>query len=319
MANEDAQVQVRLSDAELAGQLTALQRKAKIMKILAVVCAVVLLIGFKLSAWVIGILAFIAAAVFAVMSAGASSKAKEFLANNITRDIISEVFNECIYTAAKCLPDELLRESELIANWDIATGSDLVTGRYKGHSIRFSDIELSEEVEREDDDGNTSTAYETKFKGQWMVLELGREVPAKLRLRENLERGSKISKKLLGERIMNKSDVETENEAFNKRFQILTEDSHSAFYILTPHFMEFIMKADDIAKTDTYLCFIENRVHIACYTNKDSFELKKKDGANIDVLRARMKSELSYITSIVDELLRNEYLFGGARGGERDD
>lgn len=75
------------------------------------------------------------------------------------------------------------------------------------------------------------------------------------------------------------------------------------------------MSADDAADTRTYLSFVENRVHIACYTGKDSFELQKNDGANLDAIRARMKSELRYITSIADELLKNEYLFGSTEAG----
>lgn len=305
---------VRLSDAELGAQLTALHKKANTMKILAGVCVVAVFV-----LWIVhpllGASAFIPAAVFAIMSAIAGSKAKNLLANNITRDVFSQVFDECIYSAGHCLPDELLREAALIPNWDMATGSDLISAKYKGHTVNFSDIELSEEVERENSDGDTSTSYETKFKGQWMIFELGRELPAKLRLREKLERSGTISKKILGERYNDKSDVQTENAEFNKRFQILTEDPHSAFYILTPHFMEFILSADDAANTRTYLCFFENRVHIACYTGKNSFELRKNDGANIDQLRARMKMELSYITSIADELLKNEYLFGSADEG----
>lgn len=298
----------RLSDVELASQLSMLNQKSGTMKILALACVIG---GFVL--WLVhplfGVAMFIPAAVCAILSSKAGSKAKSLLANNIIRDILSEVFDECIYGADYRLPDEMLREAALISNWDIATGSDLISAKYKGHAINFSDIELSEEVERESDDGNTSSSYKTKFKGQWMILELGHKVPAKLRLRENIERSGKFSRKLFGERIENKDDVKTENEAFNKRFQILTDDEHSAFYILTPHFMEFIMNADNAANTRTYLSFIENRVHIACYTGKDSFELQKNDGANLDVMRERIKSELRYITSIVDELLKNEYLF----------
>ncbi len=304
---------VRLNDAELAGQLAALNQKANTMKILALVCVIAVFVLW-IAHPLLGAAMFIPAAVFAVMSASAGSKAKTLLANNITRDILSGVFDECIYGAQYRLPDETLRETGLF-KWDRASGSDLISAKYKGHTVNFSDIELEEEVESEDSDGNTTTSYVTKFKGQWMILELGREVPAKLRLRENIERTGKLSRKLFGDRIENKSDVTTENEAFNKRFQILTEDPHSAFYILTPHFMEFITHADNAANAETDLCFIENRVHIACHTGKDSFELQKNDGANLDAVRARMKSELRYITSIADELLQNEYLFGRTDAG----
>jgi hypothetical protein len=300
----------RQSDQELASQISSLQRRATLTKVLAVLLAICLIICFQTGVWPVGILALIAACACAFMSAIASGKAKTLLADNITRDVLSGVFDDCTYDHAHHLPNQSLREAALVDNWDIASGSDLISGKYKGHSVQFSDVELSEEIEQEDDEGHTNTTYETKFKGQWMILELERAVPAPLRLRENMERSSKLSKKIFGERHKSKSDVETENVEFNKRFQILTEDAHNAFYILTPHFMEFIMKADAAANTVTNLCFIENRVHIALHTGMFSFEIKKNDGNNIDALRARMKSDLSYLTSIVDELLKNKYLFG---------
>lgn len=302
--------QHRLSDAELAGKLHALNSRAKVTKTLALICAVTVVLMFVFGSWPIAIVAIIGALVFGVLHGGASSTAKTLLANNITRDIISEVFDESIYAANQRLPDELILEANVIYNWDRASGSDLVTAKYKGHNISFSDVELEEKVETEDDEGNTSTSYVTKFKGQWLVCELDRDVPSKLRLRENVERTGKVGKKFFGERYEKKSDVQTENQAFNTRFQILTNDPHGAFYILTPHFMEFILKADDAANAQTYLSFVENRVHILSYTGKDSFELQKNDGVNLDQIRARMRGELRYITSILDELLKNKYLFG---------
>ncbi len=257
-----------------------------------------------------GIAALIGACVFGILYTRSAGDAKTLLADNITGNIMSEVFDECTYTADMRMPDKVLREAGVFWDWDNVVGSDLVSAKYKGHTIKFCDIELSETVERENDDGNTNTEYVTRFKGQWLVCELDREVPARLRLRENAERGNKIGKKLLGERREMKSDVITENEVFNRRFQILTEDPHSAFYILTPHFMEFILKADDAANTRTYLSFIDNRVHILVYNGKDSFELQKAEGANIEQIRQRMRGELKYITSILDELLMNKYLFG---------
>lgn len=300
----------RLSETELASRLTSLNQKANKEKVICITCFVIMVIAIMFESLLLGIPSVIATLVFGFKQASTSHEAKVLLANNITRDIMSEVFDESIYAAGYRLPDKTLREAKVIFNWDTATGSDLVQAKYKGHNISFSDVELSEKVESEDNNGNTTTSYITKFKGQWLVCDLDREVPARLRLCENAERSGKVGKKLLGERIEVKGDVRTENEEFNKRFRILTDDDHSAFYILTPHFMEFIINADNSANARTYLSFLENRVHILSDTGKDSFELQKNDGVNLEQIRRRMRSELKYITSILDELLRNEYLFG---------
>ncbi len=309
LSKEEA-AKYRMGDAELSAKLSALNGKARFAGILAAVSGACMFIFFTVEYVVFGFLAVIPTLIFTIMASGASSNAKTLLAGNITKDIISRVFDECNYNAKGRLPDKLVYEANVIFNWNWVSGSDFVTAKYKGCNIQFSDIDLEEKTETTDDKGNTQTRYTERFKGQWLVMELGREVPGALRLIENAERTGKIEKMILGDRKERQSDVDTDNDEFNRRFQIRTTDPHSAFYILTPHFMEFILRADDTANTRTYLSFIDNRVHILCYTGKDSFELQKNDGANLEALRARMKSELSYITSIADELLKNRYLFG---------
>jgi hypothetical protein len=296
----------KLNDRELERQLSLSRRTAKLTKVLAIISAIVMLFSFEFKAWVFAILMGIVAIVSSVLFVKSSNKAKELLSNNVIDGILSEVFNEYEYKAKESFSNELLRESGLGGNWDYASGSHLVIAKYKGYAVKFSNVTLSEEVEHTNDEGNLSSSSKTKFKGPWLVIEFERNFPAKLRLRENFERKG-ISKKIFGERILNKSDIETENEEFNKRFRIQTEDPNSAYSILTSHFMECIIKTDDTAKTGTDFCFFENRVHIACNTGKYLFELKKKESHNLDVIRTKIRAELAYITSIADVLLENEY------------
>jgi len=304
----------RLSDEELAAQMKEWNAKARKMKTLAIGCSVACFLSCNPFLWPFVIPTIIAAIIFAFKFAGAHTKAKNLLAYHLTLDVITEVFDEVTYAALVRPADEILREPNVIQRWDRANGSDTVTGKYKGHTILFCDIELEAEYESEDSDGHSSKDYITVFKGQWLMCELGREVPAKLRLRENEEFTGKVSKKIFGERTKYESDIQTENMEFNKRFQILTKDEHSAFYILTPHFMEFIINADDAADSQIYLSFMEKRVYILLHNWKDSFELNTGDGDNLPALRERMRSELKFITSILDELFKNEYLFGS--GGD---
>lgn len=107
-------------------------------------------------------------------------------------------------------------------------------------------------------------------------FETNRQVPALLTLREKEENKTRIGKIILGERMTMTGDVETENVEFNKRFQIRTKDLQHAFYILTPHFMEYIIKADDLSDARMYFAFIENRIHILLGSEKNLFETTKK-------------------------------------------
>ena len=107
-----------------------------------------------------------------------------------------------------------------------------------------------------------------------------------------------------------KSDVETENEEFNKKYQILTKDAHTAFYILTPHFMEYILKADLMAEGQTYICFDSYHVYVAINNGRDMFEMKHKN-ESVEELKGRIEKEIDYLTGVVDELMENKYLFEG--------
>jgi hypothetical protein len=298
----------RMSDDEFTKRINDLHGKAKSNLQLAMLLAVgsfafiwFFAIFLGAAAFIISIPGFFAALYFGLRYGRYGSEAKMLLANNITRGVMNEIFEECIYSAQHGLTEELLKEARLFADWDRVSGSDLVCATYKGHNFSFSDVHL--ERQSNDDDGMTN--YNTKFKGQWMVCELTRELPSMLRLRENFQY------KKDGKREKGKSDIETENTAFNDHFQIVTGDPHTAFLILTPHFMEYIVEADAAADARIFMSFVGNHLHILCETMKDSFELDNRETQlDIDRLRARMRGELKYIISIFDELLNNEYLFG---------
>lgn len=123
--------------------------------------------------------------------------------------------------------------------------------------------------------------------------------------------GEKLDKVMT--RKMNKEiqEAQTENTAFNKKYQILTDDPHTMFYILTPHFMEYIVSADTAANGQTNFCFTGDRVRVALQNTLDFFEIGNiKSVSDIEGLRAKFRSEMRYIVGILDELLKNEFLFG---------
>jgi len=139
------------------------------------------------------------------------------------------------------------------------------------------------------------------FKGQWIICGLKKELAAPLRLRE----------RYVGVIAM-KSDVETEHVAFNEKYQILTSDPHTAFCILTPHFMEYIINVDKQADAQTYFKFAGNEVHIALFNRRDLFEVNAKEilgGKSVAEIRERIREDVKYITDVIDELLINDYLF----------
>ncbi|NLT15688.1 MAG: DUF3137 domain-containing protein [Clostridiales bacterium] len=249
-----------------------------------------------------GILAlFFAAVVLFFMLVGKKNKIKAFVSENITRGLLGEVFEVEEYNHGAHISADLIRGAGLTGQWDKCTGSDLVRGKYKGRTILFSDVKLERAERRKNSDGDTETDWVTVFQGPWIFVEHDRRLAATLRLRE---KPPLFSAKMT-------SDIETENAAFNSRFQILTSDWHTAFLILTPHFMEFIASADARAGGLTNMCFNGNLICIAVQNNRDSFEASGKQLKDINLLRADQRREITYLTDILDELMRNDDLFGG--------
>lgn len=231
-------------------------------------------------------------------------KLKALMGITITLPIIKELFDVKIYLPNEHMPREIVASAGLVYSWDDISGSDYFEGSYKGVNILYSDLLLSHEETDTDSDGHKTTNHVTDFKGQWMVCDFGKELSATVRL---IERKSGTMFRHKYDR--SKSDVETENTEFNKKFRISTVDGHTAFYLLTPHFMERVIALDKMAKASALFCFQDGKVHIALYSGRDSFELKGVKLNSMEGVRQKFRDDLKYLTDIVDELLLNEGLF----------
>ena len=57
--------------------------------------------------------------------------------------------------------------------------------------------------------------------------------------------------------------IQTENEAFNQRFEIFAADEHNAFYLLTPRMLEQIIRFADFANCQIALAFVGMALYVA--------------------------------------------------------
>jgi hypothetical protein len=290
-----------LSDEQLRAKLKSSRGKSRLYMLGMLLCLPFALVTAEAVAIPVGLLFLAGAFVLLLLFSGQAGRGKKLLAANVTRAALEGLFTVEEYRPHQHIHSASISAADLVKDWNRISGSDFVRGQYKGHNIQFSDVKLEKETEYTDDDGDTRTRTELRFKGQWLVLELEKELPSPVLLRER--------KGLLKGRA--KSDVETENAAFNEKYLILTQDGHTAFYVLTPHFMEFLMRADEKVHGRSYFAFGGNTVDIALDTHRDLFEAGMKSAAkDLDALRARQREEARFLTDILDELLQNEYLFG---------
>jgi hypothetical protein len=249
-------------------------------------------------AWIESVGGLFVIALFAFVYGSYEQEAKKLVSDNVTFGALNKVFTHVTHNPNGSVSMSDIRAAKLFRNWSGCSGSDKVTAEYRGLRLVFSDIKLTYEENDE-----TMTAFE----GQWLIIDLSKTLNANLRV---------IDRRTSSGRLDGKSDIETESMEFNRKFQILTDDPHTAFLILTPQFMEFINRISAKAGARICLWFSNSSVHIALHSGRNLFEIET--GANpleprpesIIELRDRIKNEIGYITGVLDELALNDYLFG---------
>lgn len=232
------------------------------------------------------------------------AKMKGFMGSAVTLPVLNEIFDVEGYRPNGHLPSNWISSAGLVDDWTEISGSDYIEGSYKGVNILYSDLHLWHTETGTDSDGDSYESAVTDFKGQWLICDFGKELAATVRLIER-KSGTKWQRTT----DLSKSDIETENIEFNKKYRIITGDGHTAFYLLTPHFMERLVAANEAANASTHFCFGNGIVHIALYSGRDSFELKGVKLNDMESVRQKFRGDMKYMTDIMDELLLNDRLF----------
>ena len=136
--------------------------------------------------------------------------------------------------------------------------------------------------------------------GQWLICDFGKQLSGEVHLSANA--------KALRRQRKNDS-VEMENTAFNDRFLVTAQDAQEAYYLLTPHMMEYILSAAGKAGGEVYMAFLRGgRLHIAVKTDRDFFEFGRSE-ANVERLRQKFLGELHWFTDIIDALRLESSLY----------
>lgn len=292
-------INLSMNDDELQAFLNKYKRRKHIAIAVIVIGALIALFGFVTMFLVLALPGIIAILVGIVLVLKASNKMKSGASQNIVRGVLESVFDDVYYDPFGRISDELIKCTDLgLPHFEEIRGSDYVRGKYKGLNIEMSDVKLIEVTRTHTNNGYQETRT-TVFEGPWLICDFGKELSADLLLVERSGLGKKLSR----------GGIKTESEEFNKNFRITSDNEHDAFYILTPHMMEYILEMDKKGGGKTHMRFNRyGRVHVAINTGKDSFELK---GSNVDVaqLRARFESELRYLTDLIDELRLEDSIY----------
>ena len=241
------------------------------------------------------------ACVFGYRLAVHSEALKQTLGSNVISNVLNEVFETVEYNPFGSISSVSSAGMVFPFSYNKLRGSDYIKATYRGLNIELSDVELIDMEELNDDDENTGGRSEkTVFKGQWLICDFGKELSGEVHI-------SGKSKIFHGGSV--KGNVKMENEQFNKQFFVNAQDPQEAYYILTPHMMEYILSMSEKIGGTVYMSFLRGgKLHVAVQTGHDFFEL---GSGNVDIesLQNKFLEELHWYTSIIDELQLTDTLY----------
>jgi hypothetical protein len=240
---------------------------------------------------------FIIGGIIAGIGFSKFSKLSKMFKQEVLTGLIDTFVDNGYFDPNAGLSQAQVYNTEFLKRADRFHSEDFLSGSMEDVQFVSSDVKLEEKHVRHTKNG-TETYYETYFLGRVFIFEFNKSFDGYLQVLESnhptRNRGYK--------------KVKLESVQFNKKFRTYATNEHSAFYVLTPHFMEALMKFEQENKGRIYFSFIDNLLYIGINNFKDTFELRmfrKLDDRIFD----EFKRDLLVIKDVITELKLNRNIF----------
>lgn len=206
---------------------------------------------------------------------------------------LQSVLDNVDFQPANKLDESIIRAAALFPQYDIYSGNDYLAADYHGHHFVQSDVHLQEEREEtyrdSDDELQTRTVYVSVFRGRLMVFDydaISNELVAVYDRRGGKPKSSKA--------------IQTELDAFNRKFSISAPSPTAALRILTPPVLEGIVLAAGKLGYPLDISFKDDKLYVAL-TCGDAFEAAGGD-ITLSEQRRRVTGEIKTMLDFVDTL-----------------
>lgn len=270
--------------------------KCIIITIIMFIISILFIQPFAVFALIIGVI------LIAVVPAKDTKKFKKIYKKNIVIETFNSMFKDVSFDLEHGIPRSVLQNTNMISTGDVYSSNDYVKARFKNINFELSDVHIQDEYT--DSDGHTQ--YTTIFKGQWYIFDFNKRFKANVQVCEKFFGADKRGGLFSGTKY---KKVSLEDIEFNKQFKVYAQNEIDAFYILSPTTMERIKKINNTIKGKLLFCFIDNRLHIGLYNNKDLFEASIFKKVDLDIATKKTKEEISIITDFIDILNLDNDLF----------
>lgn len=219
------------------------------------------------------------------------SKVKDFINNAV----FQQMFDSVSFNAESGYDKTLMRDTALIDLGNRYSSNDYLQGVYK--KVKFSRADVLSQDETTDSDGDTHTT--TLFRGQAYQFQFNKNTNSYVRIRDRRYfLSGKFSK---GRKIDDSKKMTFEDSEFNEMFYTVSNDSHEAFYIFTPHFMNRVKKLRSLLGSEISLVIRDSILYLAVYTESDSYEISSTKEISSEYIEKCIE-ETQIIKYVIDEL-----------------
>ena len=226
-----------------------------------------------------------------------AAKGFELKIKRIIMPILLRGIEGFIWTERQTVDDALIRDSELIGNYNAVKVDDNFTGEYKNVGVSISEIELGEW--RHSYVGRKNKTYERKFKGVIVVLYPEKEYKCKILIKKD---------GLVDFVPGGLEKVNLEDPEFERKYNVYSNDQIESRYVLTTAFLNRfnnINLAFDASKIEASIK--DSRIVIALSTTKDMFKVGSLHKAVCDYRQFKqLAEEFASILELIDELKLNQ-------------
>ena len=219
---------------------------------------------------------------------------------NIVHSIIKFIDPNLRYVPHSYIHKKDYKKSGLfLKNADRYNGDDYVEGWRDKTVFCFSELHTEYQIST-----GKSTSWHTIFKGLFFIADFNKHFHGRTYVYSENNPQLGIFSKMFSSFAWNLEKVKLESSEFENRFVVYSSDQVEARYILTPSFMERLLKLQELMGEETSYSFVDTNVYVAVPIKDALFEPSIFSANNYDRL-GDYYNTVHIIFDIIDELNLN--------------
>lgn len=243
------------------------------LPIVVVIIAVVALISKDPEAilWAVIVAVFIMAGIIGSVYAYCDNMFKKEVVPQLVKLVYGQ---DAVFNLAGGWAESYLKNFNLFRFGNRYSTDTQIAGSYQG--VKFSVANVTTQNVETDSKGHTTTT--TYFRGLVIVYEFNKEFPGSMEIREE-ENGYGRS--------MNfpySAHIDFEDIVFNKEFNVYANDKESAFYVITPQFIEAFKEIKQRIPGSLIFCIRDKRLILAISGARNKFDYAVKAKSTDEVI-----------------------------------